>query len=373
MHDLLETLRNSVDFLFIQEAPIHFVRKIPSSTSELGDDLIGPVTHRQWQCVDKLSSHPTSQVSIYVNKRLTADFQLFPNIDPSVDPNILILCVRHNSARHNFFNLINIYNQPGTRHSAIHSLLAVAPTLSNLAIVQGDFNLHSPLWDPGVSAASGLGERLLFNFADWELNLSNDDGDSTWTNRHGASSVIDLLFCNDILARISPQVIVDLEGRGRSDHAIIFLAFGKQSPHWGRPYIARDSEEEAEFLKDIATAITTHHALPPEQAGTNIALAISRAWTTHSKRPRIDSNPNSWWTDDCQIAKDYYLLHRTRTNLAAYNAATKKARQDFFSAKIDEMTANNEPWEGIRWTKPRPPPSYSTIKHDGRSIPDMQA
>ena len=25
MHDLLETLKNSIDFLFIQEAPVHFV------------------------------------------------------------------------------------------------------------------------------------------------------------------------------------------------------------------------------------------------------------------------------------------------------------------------------------------------------------
>ncbi|KAF8673613.1 hypothetical protein AX14_005342 [Amanita brunnescens Koide BX004] len=372
MHDLLENLRNSVDFLFIQENPIHFIRKVPSTSSETGDDLIGPVIHRQWQCVDKLSSHPTSQVAIYVNRRLTTEFQLFPNVDPGLDPNILVLCVRHNTVRHNFFNVINIYNQPGTRHAAIHSLLRVAPTLSNLAVVQGDFNLHSPLWDPSVSAASGLGECLLFDFSDWELNLTNDDGDFTWTNRHGAASVIDLLFCNDVLACISPQVIVDLEGRGRSDHAIIFLAFGRQSPHWGKPYIARDSEEEAAFLEDITTALIAHHALDPEQAGTNIALAISQAWTTHSKRPRIDSNPNSWWTEECQIAKDWYLLHRTRGNLAAYNTATKKARQDFFAAKIDEMTANNEPWEGICWTKPRPPPTYSTITQNGHPIPDME-
>ena len=35
MHDLLESLKNSVDFLFIQETPINFVRKLPSVTSEL--------------------------------------------------------------------------------------------------------------------------------------------------------------------------------------------------------------------------------------------------------------------------------------------------------------------------------------------------
>ena len=132
--------------------------------------------------------------------------------------------------RSNFFNLINIYNRPNTRHSAIESLLRITPTLSNLAIVQGDFNLRSPLWDPLISTTSGLSERLFMTFSDLELNLTNDDSDPTWTNGRGSISVIDLVFCNDVLARVSPQLIVDLDSRGRSDHAIIFLAFGKQLP-----------------------------------------------------------------------------------------------------------------------------------------------
>ncbi|KAF8661948.1 hypothetical protein AX14_007151 [Amanita brunnescens Koide BX004] len=234
-----------------------------------------------------------------------------------------------------------------------------------------DFNLHSPLWDPAFSATSGLGERLFYAFSDIELNLVNDDGDCTWTNRQGAQSVIDLIFCNDVLARISPQVIVDLEGRGRSDHAILFLAFGRQSPHWGRPFIARDSEEEAAYLDDLAHALKSFCHLDPDAAGTNISAAASAAWSKHSKRPRIDSNPNTWWTNECQLAKDKYLLHRSRANLNAYNAATKSARQAFFLHKIDLMTENNAPWEGIRWTKPRPPPKFSSITRNGAPIPDM--
>ena len=278
MHDLLETLKNSVDFLFIQELPVHFVRKVPSTTSEFGDDLIGPVIHRNWQCVDKRASQADSQVAIYVNSRFTTQYQLFPVLDPSIDTNILILCVRHNLRHSDYFHLVNIYNRPGSHHSAIESLLRIAPTLSNLAIVQGDFNLHSPLWDPTVSSESshsGLGEQLFNTMSDLQLNLTNDDGDVTWTNRQGASSVIDLLFCHDVLARISPQVLVDLEGRGRSDHAILFLAFDKQVPHWGRPYIARDSEEEAAYLQDLASAIVVNADLDPESAGNNIMNAAS--------------------------------------------------------------------------------------------------
>ena len=373
MHDLLEMLKNSIDFLFIQEAPVHFVRKLPSTTSELGDDLIGPVTHRSWQCVDKRAIQPDSQVAIYVNARLTASYQLFPLFDPSVDPGVLALCVRNNLAPSIFFNVVNVYNQPGTRHSAIESLLRLAPNLSNIAVIQGDFNLHSPLWDPSISCTSGLGERLFYSLSDLELNLANKDGDATWTNHHGAQSVIDLLFYHDILARISPQTLVDLAGRGRSDHAILFLSFDKQSPHWGRPFLARDTEEEAAYLHDLAQAIVSNCHLSPNDAGDNILSAALAAWATHSKRPRIDSNPNSWWTEDCQLAKDKFLLHRSRANLTAYNATTKAACQAHFMHKIELMTENNAPWEGVRWTKPRPPPKYSTILNEGRPIASMPA
>ncbi|KAF8666187.1 hypothetical protein AX14_006530 [Amanita brunnescens Koide BX004] len=231
--------------------------------------------------------------------------------------------------------------------------------------------MHSPLWDPAVSSSSGLTEHLFSTFSDLELNLTNDNGDHTWTNRQGHASVIDLIFCNDVLARLSPQVIVDLEGRGRSDHAILFLAFSRQTPHWGRPYIARDSEEEAAYLADIAASLVANAHLDPSIACNNIAHAIHAAWSVHSKLPHTDSNPNSWWNDDCQAAKDHYILHRTHANLNAYNAATKLARQEFFMHKIDTMTANNALWEGVRWTKPRPPPKFSTILDDGRPIPDV--
>ena len=264
-----------------------------------------------------------------------------------------------------------MYNRLNTCHSAILSLLDVVLSLLNIAVVEGDFNLRSPLWDPGVSTTSSLAERLFTSFSNYGLNLINDDGDPTWTNGRGSVSVIDLAFCNDALAGTSPQIIVDIDSRGRSDHAAIFLAFGKQSPHWGRPYIACDSEEEALFLADLARALVTFAHLEPEEACNNIAEVIHSSWATNSKLPRTDSNPTSWWNEDCQLAKDRYALHRSRDNLRAYNAATKRARQEFFMHKIELMTENNPPWEGVRWTKPRPPPKYSTITDHGSPIPDI--
>ena len=39
--------------------------------------------------------------------------------------------------------------------------------------------------------------------------------------------------------------------------------------------------------------------------------------------------------------------------------------------KIELMTENNAPWEGIRWTKPRAPPKFSVIKNNGAPVPSM--
>ena len=78
VHDLLDSRRNAIDLLFIQEAPVNFVRKIPSATNPEGDDLVGPVIHKAWVCVDRRLAFPDSAVAIYVNKQLTNSYQLFP-------------------------------------------------------------------------------------------------------------------------------------------------------------------------------------------------------------------------------------------------------------------------------------------------------
>ena len=50
---------------------------------------------------------------------------------------------------------------------------------------------------------------------------------------------------------------------------------------------------------------------------------------------------------------------------------TRKARTAFFEEKMAIMTAIKKPWEGVRWTRPRPPPPYSTIEVDGQAPKDV--
>ena len=98
----------------------------------------------------------------------------------------------------------------------------------------------------------------------------------------------------------------------------------------------------------------------------NIPLPIKKK--KKKKRP----HGTSWWNDECQAYRDAYNISRTKENFKAYNAVTRKARTAFFEAKISVMMAIKKPWEGVRWTRPRPPPPYSTIKVNGSAPNDVQ-
>ena len=257
VHDLLDSRRNAVDLLFIQEAPINFVRKVPSATNPEGDDLMGPVIHKAWTCVDRRLAFPDSAVAIYVNKRLTSSYQLFPVERDDIHKDVLFVRLKHNFLKGHDFTISNVYNRPGARNAAVSSFMQALPMFTDLAVVEGDFNLHSPIWDSDVSKGSTTALALYSCLSEAGLNLMNDEYQPTWTNKRGSESVIDLLFVSDRLLNLEPVIEVSLDGRGRSDHAIITCLFGSQIARPGKPYIAKDSEEEDEFCFFLGSALAS--------------------------------------------------------------------------------------------------------------------
>ena len=318
--------------------------------------------------------NPTSQVAIYINIRFLDNFQIFPDFSPLIDPNILPVTFKHNSIKSLSFTIINVYNPPKTRNSAVLSLLNILPRYRDALIIQGDFNLPSGIWDPGRNNSSPLSIELFNRLSDESFGLVNDEGAPTWTNRQGSYSVLDLIFIHNSLAPLEPDVFVNLDGHGRSDHAVLSLAFGT-TEHWGRPYIPSGEEEEEWFVRNLADSICKRTSAAHDNNVENLVGCIGQdildSWNRNCKAPRVGTSSVTWWTSDCQRAKDEYLASRTRENQKTYDAATKKARSDFFNRKIDLMTANDAPWEGVRWTKPRPPPKYSTILRNGHPIEDV--
>ncbi|KAF8686092.1 hypothetical protein AX14_003956 [Amanita brunnescens Koide BX004] len=307
VHELLENLKNNIDFLFVQENPFTFIRNVPSSSNEVGDPLIGPVHHRQWQCVEKTSIQASSQVAIYVNKCLLENFQIFPNFSTGIDPNVLPVTLKHNIIGSCSFTIVNVYNPPKTRNSAVRALIDLLPHLPDALVVQGDFNLPSGIWDPNCNNSSPLSIELFNRLSDEDFGLCNDEGAPTWTNRRGAFSVLDL-----------KAVVVQ---------TTLFFPSPSAQQNIGVDHI---SPRRINASADNDT----------ESLVTSIGDDILDSWNRNSKTPRIGSSSVTWWTADCQHAKDEYLASRTRDNQRAYDATTKKARADFFNRKIDLMTAN---------------------------------
>ncbi|KAF8675619.1 hypothetical protein AX14_005072 [Amanita brunnescens Koide BX004] len=376
VHDLLDARRNAINIMFIQEAPINFVRKVPSATNLEGDDLLGPVIHKAWICVDRRLAFPNSAIAIYVNKRLTSSYQLFPVERPDIHQDVLFLRLKHNFLKGHDFTVSNVYNRPGARNVAVSSFMEALPSFSDLAVVEGDFNLHSPIWDDTVTKGSPMALALYVALSEAGLNLMNDEYRPTWTNRRGSQSVIDLLFVNDRLMTLEPVVEVSLDGWGRSDHAILSCLFGSQVAKAGRPYIAKESEEEDEFCFYLGSTLASLPGLlstmSVEETCQQLSQLITDKWDSLAKTP-ITSRPHgtSWWNDQCQAYRDAYDINRSKENLKAYNAVTRKARTAFFEEKIAIMTAIKKPWEGVRWTRPRPPPPYSMIEVDGQAPKDV--
>ena len=89
---------------------------------------------------------------------------------------------------------------------------------------------------------------------------------------------------------LAPDVFVNLEGRGRSDHAILSLAFGT-TDHWGRPYIPSGEEEEDQFVRDLASSICKRTAasigveMNVDTIVSGIGQDILDSWNRNSKAP----------------------------------------------------------------------------------------
>ena len=155
--------------------------------------------------------HDDLAVAIYLNKRIMTTHQAIVNDSLAIHKDVLIVQVTNNKLKDMDFTLINVYNRPGSGNKAILSLLQAVPAITNVAVVQGDFNLHSPLWNERITRGSGLATELFNGLSDCSLNLVNDEGAPTWTNGKGSSSVIDLLFCNDRLITLDPFLDVSLD------------------------------------------------------------------------------------------------------------------------------------------------------------------
>jgi hypothetical protein len=341
--------------------------------------MAGPPLHVAWQVVHFYDKHPTTQVCTYVNRRLLSDFQISTNASHNANANILTFTLLGKLGAQ-LATFVNVYNQPKMSNTAVKILFSLMPDITDLRVLLGDFNIRSMDWEPTYTRCHDLATDLLAACIVQDLTLINDDGQPMWHHSKWGGSVLDLLFIHNSWLQCSRVIFEnDSVNRGGSDHSILWLHFGNRDHRDRKQYIPKETDNELAFIKSIQKALTTAVATlndltkDIQSIFNTLYQSYHEAWEDNIKTAKAGSNPTHWWMEECELAKAVFEHTCNERDHKIYLDTTDATRKAFFDQKIVEMTRTRRPWEGMRWTGLRPPPSYPSIKDaNNQQIKDPQ-
>src|SRR6188768_2871233 len=282
---LLSELRNKFDVIFLQEPPWRAIRRVPSTTNRLGDEIVGAPKHPDWLTVVRPPiNDEASRVLAYVHNRLT---QLCPSLrrDLIDHRDILVLSLFSEGRT---INIMNVYSDD--QHTAINLLAERTPTLPACVLMTGDFNCHSREWDPSVPHHRTMAISLLDSVAKLglELTLPVNPGPTFLShNVELRGSVIDLVFVKTSASLVQPRRILDWQGP--SDHIPLGSRFSLPSDleEFKRVSIAKGSDAETLFVEQLISGVKGIHADKPTTIAEVDAMAqavadvFSTAWSNN--------------------------------------------------------------------------------------------
>ncbi|KAI0628496.1 Endonuclease/exonuclease/phosphatase [Trametes polyzona] len=315
-----------VDIVCIQEPWYGPIRPIPSASpagpADRTDDnrLYGTQLHPAWKLVE---TRKDARVACHVSRRLV---NAVVSLDASVahrDCTLLLVRLAEEQAP---IAILNIYNDRA--NSAVEYLADIVHSLPPIDIAGGDYNTHASVWDskyPEDSAAR-VGEVLDLHARLGLRLLSPPDP---------AHTVLDLVWVPVDRPPELYSVRVALDGRGLSDHAVIYTTIPARD--WsleGPPNIAPKSAAESAFLSDIRAAV--HARLPPgvdvsSEAGLRAVVdtlfdCIRDAWAAHAKPVVICDKSRIWWDRSCTEARDCLEEARERLARASVRRAFRRLK-----------------------------------------------
>ena len=117
--------------------------------------------------------------------------------------------------KNKWVNCTNCYISPQSSEGQCTSITTKNIIVSSTAFIAGDFNAHSPLWDP-VQPEDNRGEELTSWLIDNDLNILNDGAPTRTSRVTGADSSPDITLCGSFWSsRYKWSVGEDIGG---SDH-----------------------------------------------------------------------------------------------------------------------------------------------------------
>src|SRR5215469_2670892 len=318
--DLLESLKDSTDVIFIQDPSWRLIRHAPSSEHVEGQPVEGLPIHPEWVIMFRNGTGDNRpRVASYFHKRLSP---LRPAYRRDLIDHRDILVSELSIGNTDPHRFINVYNDH--HNEALDRLTNQSLFLDHISFMAGDFNLRSRDWDPSfpghdsppVTRLVELGESL-----DLIRSLPETPLPTRYaTNPEHPNTVLDLIWISDDWPGLEHHIHPDR--RATSDHAPLTIELPLKEAHVDiiRWTIPKESEEETRFLAEAIdsfrlidlelTPLRTPEDI--EHWFTTVFDAIGASWTRLSKRSVITKWSKAWWTPECTELLNRYRETRER-------------------------------------------------------------
>jgi len=137
--------------------------------------------------------------------------------------------------------------------------------------------------------------------------------------------------------------------------------------------IAKNSKEEANFVKDVLIAIKKINISDLlnisklEEVVNSLMSSINSVWNKNSKHVKITKHSKSWWNKECNRALNNYRTIRSLEDWKTFKSKVKSSKHNFFDTKIQEI-ANKRcgPWELMNQVNKHKLPAIEAIKYNSQ-------
>ena len=377
---ILETKKDVINIVLIQEPPCFLIRCVPSTASLLGNPLYGTSSYPNWTLLIQSNSTQENfpRVATYVNKCLSKlRFPLRLNLINHRDINIVTF---HNHQNTNL--IINVYSD--FNQTALHALRDITTYLEKTILMTGDFNLRDNNWDPNFPHHLAHTKDLMTiaNSLNLELSPPINPGPTRYAdNPNDSNSVLDLVF----LAPNNPEFgchTLHPDIHKPSDHVPLLINVGINEVNINITVqtIKKDSNKEKDFINDITNSVKGLDTLSITSKDDLLrvthllAQAYKNAWSKFSRARRITKHSKEWWNQNCTDSLNAYCLRGSLEEWKAYKVTIREAKRTFFDKKIHEIALSNKrPWDLMNGVRKKALPSIETISHKGQPCNTLPA
>lgn len=264
--------------------------------------------------------------------------------------------------------LFNVYNNtprtPSSK-SAIQTLYTIPQSLfKGDFLLQGDFNLHHIRWQPSWPRSPSPGAEDFVEWADHHNIILLSPLDKA---THNQGNVLDLaLGSGTLLYKSTCCIASHLDAT--SDHSPLLTTIGWEVYPDIQPKLKLKTLDTSLFLNLLTTATKAITALPPSFSTTaldklaeSLTEALQVAYSGSTRRTIRHGKGNYWWNSECKMARREYKskmksnisIEKQRNARKEYRKSIKKAKVDFYKARVEEASTAKDVFTMVKWHKTR--------------------